>query len=178
VRRLRAPRRLRETRGFTLVELLVVMAITGVVFAAVSMLLLRGVSAESHESTTFQNQSDARVALDRMRLDVRCASAVSGTSASITLTLPAACGAGPVTWCTAATGTQFALYRLVGAGACTAGVRRAQYLTQGGIFTITQHSPTTLATVAVLLPISRAPGQGGTGYTLQDTLVLRNSTRG
>ena len=101
--------RLAESGGFTLTEMMVVMAILGVIVAGLTQLFLSGSKAEADMSNRFRAQQNARLALDGLRREIHCASAVVGTptTSSLTITLPSYCptnGTGAdtsVTWCTA-----------------------------------------------------------------------------
>lgn len=175
-----APRRGRGESGYSLVELLTVMAILGVVMAALTNIFVTGSKAETDLNVRFQAQQAGRLALDKIRRDVHCASAATSTGSTLTLTMPSGCRSASnttVTWCTSAVATnRWALYRYTGAASCTAGVSWADYLTQSSAFTFTQQSTDTLARVLVLLPVNLTPGKRRT-YSLQDTIYLRNSTR-
>jgi prepilin-type N-terminal cleavage/methylation domain-containing protein len=121
--------------GFTLAEMLVVLAILGVVLAGVTVLLTGALNSQSDQTNRTQAQQDARLGLDRMRREIRCASDIttgSGYPASaVTITLgswcPTAAGATTVTWCTkdkngvtppAAGAQPYTLWRYTGS-ACT-----------------------------------------------------------
>ena len=100
----------------------------------------------------FASQINARIALDQLRREIHCASAVTptGTSASITIMLGIRCpsaGAGTtVSWCTSGTGTRYALYRLSRRRpATTAGKKPADYLTTGTVFSFAAQSTSSLA---------------------------------
>lgn len=84
--------RLRAEHGFTLVELLVVLVILGIVLGGLTQLFTSGTNAEVDQNNRVQAQQQARVGLNKLRSEVRCASAVTVNSASsITLTLPGYC---------------------------------------------------------------------------------------
>ena len=121
--------------GFTLAEMLVVMVILGVVLAGLTVLLTGAMNSQSDQTNRAQAQQDARLGLDRMRREIRCASDIttpSGYPASaVTITLasycPTAAGATTVTWCTkdkdgvappVAGAQPYTLWRYTGA-ACT-----------------------------------------------------------
>ena len=67
---------LRSDGGFTLVELLVTMAILLTVFAAITGAFASGLNAETATERRTQAQLDARQALTRMREDLNCAYAI------------------------------------------------------------------------------------------------------
>jgi prepilin-type N-terminal cleavage/methylation domain-containing protein len=184
-------RRLRRERGYSLVEMLVVMVITGVVMGALMTLFVQASNSEADMNNRFQAQLTARLALDKMRREVHCASVATptGTSSSITLTLPSYCktGSGSITWCTRSVATnRYALYRVVGA-TCTGGVKWADYLTPGSgasacngalcVFNYTAQSASSLADLKVDFPVNIKPSKSVDLYELTDDIVLRNSTR-
>jgi prepilin-type N-terminal cleavage/methylation domain-containing protein len=73
-------RRLRSQSGFTVVELLVTMAVMGIVMGAFGQMLLTSskTSQRVEEQATLQNE--VRVAMDRLSMDLRQATNVNGTS--------------------------------------------------------------------------------------------------
>jgi prepilin-type N-terminal cleavage/methylation domain-containing protein len=135
--------------GFTLTEMLVVLAILGVVLAALTGLFVSATHAESDQTQRGQAQQAARLALDKLRREIHCASTISTPSgypaSSVTITLGSWCsvpgGATTVTWCTKdKTGTAppvvgqqpYTLWRYV-AGSCTGtGTRWASNLVDNG----------------------------------------------
>ena len=72
-------RRLRGDRGYTLVELLVVLAIFTTVVTALVSLFTSGAKAELDMNRRFEAQQNARLALDRMRRELHCASGITAT---------------------------------------------------------------------------------------------------
>jgi prepilin-type N-terminal cleavage/methylation domain-containing protein len=105
----------RSTRGeagYTLIELITVMAIMGVVLAALTTSFAAGINAETGTIRRAQAQQNARLALDRMRVDIHCASAAPAPQENpyggFTLTLtesPDVCpsvttSSSGVQWCT------------------------------------------------------------------------------
>jgi prepilin-type N-terminal cleavage/methylation domain-containing protein len=109
VRARRHARRAAERQdGFTLAEMLVVLAILGLVLAGLTALFTSGLKAQTDQTNRTQAQQDGRLALDKLRREIRCASGISTPSGypapSITITLGTWCpttgGAGAtVTWC-------------------------------------------------------------------------------
>jgi len=184
-------RRLGRKRGYSLVEMLIVMAILGVVMASLTTVFVQATNAEQGMNDRFQAQLTARLALDKMRREVHCASVATptGSSSSVTLTLPSYCktGSGSITWCTRSVATnRYALYRVVGS-TCTGGVKWADYLTPTAsatvcsgalcIFNYTAQSVTSLADLKVDFPVNLRPSKSVELYELTDDIVLRNSTR-
>ena len=64
-------------RGYTLIELLQVTVILGVILGAVTTLFVRASIAEVDMNRRFQAQQEARLAVDRMRREIHCASLVA-----------------------------------------------------------------------------------------------------
>jgi prepilin-type N-terminal cleavage/methylation domain-containing protein len=183
--------RLRGERGYTLVEMLTVMIIMGVVTTALTTVFVQATNSEADMNNRFQAQLTARLALDKMRREVHCASVATptGNSSSVTLTLPSYCktGSGSITWCTRNVATnRYALYRIVGT-TCSGGVKWADYLTPSSsaptcsgalcIFTYTAQSASSLAKLHVDFPVNVNPSKSVETYELADDIVLRNSTR-
>jgi Tfp pilus assembly protein PilW len=171
--------------------MLIVLSITSVVMGALTVLFIQASNAEMDTNNRFQAQQTARLALDKMRREVHCASMAtpSGQSSSITLTLPNYCktGNGSITWCTRNVSTnRYALYRVVGS-TCSGGVKWADYLVPTSsapdcsgalcIFTYTAQSTASLAKLHVDFPVNVKPSKSVELYELADDIVLRNSSR-
>lgn len=167
--------------GYTLMELLVVMAILFVVLTGLVTAFVSGANAELDLNNRFQAQQQARLALDRIRREAHCASTVTIAADSVTFTLPTQAplcptGSGSVVWCTAPVAAlRFELYRTT-TGACTSGVRWADYLTTGAVFSAPQATGS-LKKVGVSFPVDLKPGDAIGAYKLADEVVLRNSAR-
>src|SRR5437763_12768316 len=101
-------RRLAAADGYTLVELLIVVSILGVILAGVANMLVSGQRAEKDTSARVRAQGSARVAVDRLEYEARCASYASilNSGAGIALTMPATCphAAGNIDWCASSGG--------------------------------------------------------------------------
>lgn len=132
----RVVRRARDPRGYTLVELLVVMAILGTVVGALATSFASGMVQEVDQVRREQAYARARIALQRMRVDLHCASGVTGVTdnayGGFTLTLtennvgesgwcagviPSTSPSSGVQWCTIpdpASPARFKLYRYLG----------------------------------------------------------------
>jgi prepilin-type N-terminal cleavage/methylation domain-containing protein len=184
-------RRLLAERGYSLVEMLTVLVIMGIVMTSLTTVFVQASNSETDMNNRFQAQLTAKLALDKVRREVHCATVVTptGLSSSVTITLPSYCktGSGSITWCTRSNGTnRYALYRVVGT-TCTGGVMWADYLVptsnatvSGGalqIFNYTAQSTSSLAKLHVDFPVNVKPSKTVELYELMDDIVLRNSTR-
>lgn len=162
--------------GYTLVELIGVMVILGIIIAALTTLFVSGTRAELNANHLFQAQQNARLALDRIRRELHCASAVSSPNGvpvtSVTVTLPAGC---PPTEISVTYSTQ-----LVSANRWQ--LRRgslvvADYLTNDDVFTYYVPASGTLGRLRVDFPVNIRPAEGFKEWRLIDDIVLRNTTR-
>jgi prepilin-type N-terminal cleavage/methylation domain-containing protein len=191
MRRLRLLRAFRGERGYSLIEMLIVLSIMSVVMGALTTVFVQASNSELDMNNRFQAQQESRLALDKMRREVHCGSVATpaGSSSSVTLTLPAYCktGSGSITWCTRNISTnRYALYRVVGA-TCSGGVKWADYLVPTSsatvcsgtlcIFTYVAQSTSSLAKLHVDFPVNVKPSKSVELYELADDIVLRNSTR-
>ena len=97
-------RRLAEPEdGFTLPEMLVVLAILGIVLLAMTQLFIGAVKAQIDQTSRVNGQQDARIVLDKLRRELHCGSALTYNSASsVTVTLPSYCPSSPKTTLSAA----------------------------------------------------------------------------
>lgn len=173
----RVGRLLASERGYTLIELLQVTVILGVVMGAIMVLFVNATTAEVDMNRRFQAQQNARVAVDRMRREIHCASAISpaGVTASISVTLPAQCpSAGGsqinVTYETfSAAANRFQLRRN--------GVAIADYITAPNAFTYTAPTQQKLGILRVDLPVNIDQAQTHKTWRLTSDIVLRNTKR-
>jgi prepilin-type N-terminal cleavage/methylation domain-containing protein len=189
----RVRERLSSESGYSLIELLMVLMILGTVIGALVTVFVDGSNAEANINSRFQAQLNARLALDKLRREVHCASAVTPTAAtptqSVTVTLPTPAagaspcpsGSGAFTWRTCSvSASRYAFFRIPGTdAACGAAgaVRWADYLVTAEAFpspTIYAATSTSRARLHVSLSVNPRPTKPGT-YTLTDDLVLRNS---
>ena len=188
---------MRDERGYTLVELLVVIVILGVVMEGLTTMFVTASNAEVDMNKRFQAQQTARVALDKVRRETHCASDAGSTAANtqvslVTLSIATYCktysGSATVTWCTRASSTSgYALYRINASSAtCTGGVKWADNLQAtstapacGGALCIFnyQTQSSMLARLHIDLPVNAQPKKSTEAYELVDDLVLRNSVR-
>jgi prepilin-type N-terminal cleavage/methylation domain-containing protein len=190
----RCTRRLSAEGGYSLIELLTVLAILGVVMGGLTTVFASATSAEADMNNRFQAQQAARIGLDKLRREVHCASSATpagSDTSSVTLTLPSYCktysGNASVTWCTRSVSTnRYALYRANGA-ACSGGIKWADFLAPTStaavcsgalcVFNYTAQTTTSLGKLHVDFPINPKPARTVDTYELTDDLVLRNTTR-
>ena len=168
---------LRGQRGYALTELLTVLAILTIVLGGLTALFVSATRAEVDMRKRFEAQQDARLAMDALRREVHCASAITPTvpSSTVTLTLPSGCptGSGSVTWRTQNVGTsRYELWRDSG----TTSKRYADYLTLANAFTYTAATTDKRARLHVEFPVDIDLGDTIPSYKLADDLVLRNTS--
>ena len=187
-------RRIAAEDGYSLTELIVVLAILGTVLGALTALFVSGSRAELDMNERFQAQQNARLALTKMRRDVHCASSATVTATTtglpatttysrVVLPMPAVavggCKTATVSWCIAQLGSgRFGLFRREGTTCGTGDLKFADHLTIANAFVATPRSTNSLATLAVDFGVDVDPKDSRAAYRLQDTLALRRSGRG
>jgi hypothetical protein len=166
-----------------------VMAIMTVVMGGLTTLFVQGSNSELDMNRRFQAQQESRVAIDKLRREIHCASVgattpASGAAAKVTLTLPGQCptavGAAQtdVSWCTVSVSAgRWALYRNVGTSCDATGTMWADYLTEANVFQYQVAGSSSLARLRVNIPVDLKPGDATPVYALCDQIVLRNSSR-
>ena len=182
---MKARGRLADGSGFTLSEMLVVLAILSIVLAAMAQLFVSAMRTEVDQTKRFQAQQEGRLALDALRREIHCANAVSPTTGfpvtSITITLGSYCTTSGgsvvnVLWCTTGSSAPYSLWRTTQV-TCTGGVKKAGFLTTNLVFTGLSHPSGERAKLSIRLPIDAYSAAGGGLYELQDDIVLRNTSR-
>jgi prepilin-type N-terminal cleavage/methylation domain-containing protein len=173
----RLGRLLASERGYTLIELLQVTVILGVVLGAIMVLFVNATNAEADMNRRFQAQQGARIAVDRMRREIHCSSAITptGAAASITVTLPSQCpGAGgaqvDITYDTSLVATNRYVLR-------RNGVTVADYVTSANAFNYTAPTQQKLGILRVDLPVNVKPTETHKTWRLVSDIVLRNTKR-
>jgi len=161
-----------------LVELLTVTMILGVVLSGLTAVFVSAMNSQVDMNRRFTAQQEARVAVDKMRRELHCASDVTptGTSSSITVTLPGQC---PTAVAHALTTVVYDT-QLVSAGRYRlrrAGVGIADYVTIGAVFTYSSPEAGKRRTLHVDLPVNVKPNQTGKTWRLVADVVLRNTDR-
>jgi prepilin-type N-terminal cleavage/methylation domain-containing protein len=190
--------------GYTLIELVVVMAILGVVVGGIVTLFAAGINADADQTRRYQSQEDGRVSVDRLRRDVHSSCAISNPDvyntweSSATLYFRSdncVSGSHSVSWCTAGSGNNYTLTRYASSTCSGSGARLAQFLTTNQIFLYlppnahvttlgggaggiaTTDGSYLLPRLHVDLQINRKPSNPHDAYRLVDDVVFRNSTR-
>jgi prepilin-type N-terminal cleavage/methylation domain-containing protein len=189
-----AQRRLAAERGYSLSEMLVVLAIIGIVLGALTQLFVSASTAQVDMTRRFEAQQDMRLALDKLRREIHCASAVTGAppTSSMTVALGSYCptngtaAAAQITWCTKdkngnpppGAGAPYSLWRYLGTTCSGTGQKWGDDLTTGQVFTgwIAPGSGT-LGKLSVDLPVDLTPNDAKQRYELNDDIVLRNTPR-
>jgi prepilin-type N-terminal cleavage/methylation domain-containing protein len=172
-------RRLGGQAGYSMLELLIVTVILGTVIGAVTTLFVQASNAEFDMNRRFAAQQSARVAIDKMRREIHCASAITptGTSSSISVTLPSQCptSGGSLTTVTydmnqVVAGQRYTLRRN--------SVVVADFSTLQNAFNYTAPVATTsLGKLTVTLPINTKPSDTSKQWKLVADMVLRNTSR-
>ena len=172
-------RRFAGQAGYSMLELLMVMVILGTVIGALTTLFVQASNAEFDMNRRFQAQQAARVAIDRMRREIHCASAITptGAASSISVTLPSQCpSAGGVQ-----TTVTYDTNQIVAGQRYT--LRRnnvilADYSTLQNAFNYTAPvAGVSLGKLTVTLPINTKPSDPGKQWKVVADMVLRNTTR-
>jgi prepilin-type N-terminal cleavage/methylation domain-containing protein len=193
-----------QEEGYSLVELVVVMAVLGVILGGIVTLFASGINADADQTRRYQAQSDARVSLDRMRREIHAACTVSNpttynaTETSITLYFASdtcASGSHTVSWCTTGSGNRYALYRIVSSSCTGATQKFADYLITNAVFIYlppnshiatlgggaggisTQDGSSTLPRLHVDLQVNRKPARSRDLFRLVDDIAFRNGPR-
>jgi prepilin-type N-terminal cleavage/methylation domain-containing protein len=188
---LRCLARVEREDGFSLIEMVVVMMILSVVLAGLTTIFVSGSNAELDINRRYQAQQEARLALDRIRSDIHCASAAQaqtiGSYPGAKLAVGNCYSSTPtVSWCAVLVTSTPARYQVWRSTAtsniCTSSdatrVLVADYLTtSSNVFTTSTVPYQGLETVGVDFRVSVNPTTGHDVYELKDSIVAGNSTR-
>ncbi len=197
-------RRAFEQAGYTLIETLVTMTLLVIVIGAIADGFTSASKTQTDQTALANDQESARLALDRLRRDIHCASAASATERTsgvptdgytLNLTVnPNQClavtagssagvlGSDGVQWCTVpinGSTNRYALYRTV-VSSCDAvdAVFQVDYVTEPEVWQVVCGANlSNLETVKVDLAVNRDINtRPGRTYALQDRISLRNDT--
>jgi len=197
-------RRLSAQAGYTLVELLVVMALLGVVMGALADGFASASKTETDEVARADDQESAREVLERMRTDIHCASGAeaqptldslgnpTGTGYTLQLSVTqnqcagVTTGSNGVQWCSVSVGgstTRYAVYRTTSGNCGPAdALFEVDYITSygsitgGNFWSLPSCSTGRLQAVTVNLPVNRTPlTRPDATYDLTDTIAMRNA---
>jgi prepilin-type N-terminal cleavage/methylation domain-containing protein len=185
----RLARHVRGQRGYTLIELVAVLAIFLMIVTALVSLFTSGAKAELDLNRRFEAQQNARLALDKIRRELHCSDGVTATPnvavTSISVSMPAQCPAAQGVATTI-------VYDTVSLGSSRWQLRRtkdgvsipiADYIVStsavpnGAVFTYSPQTATTRALLHVDLPVNVYPNEGWKQWRLVDDIVLRNTLR-
>ena len=83
-------RRLRDERGYSLIELIMVCTLLSIVLGAVTIIMVNGSRVQVDLNSRFQAQSSARIALNEFRGDAHnaCTATVAAGQTSVTFSIP------------------------------------------------------------------------------------------
>jgi Tfp pilus assembly protein PilW len=197
VARLRA--RLAQEEGMTLIELLWTLGILAFVMSGIIAVFISGLRSEFDMNQRFEAQQEARLALQRIRTDLRSACTESLSTKLVTndTVLLGFCSnstttwsSTPVsyaTWCARSEGgtpVHYGLFREdandpnVCATPAGTGIREADWLTTGSVFTCAVTPVGARPELTVSVPVDADPTKAGGVYQLSDTIMLRNAAGG
>lgn len=172
-------------RGYTLVEMVIVMMILGVVITGLTTIFVSGSNAELALNRRFQAQQQARQALDAIRTDLHCATAAQVSGMWLKISEPN-CQTTNVTWCPLASTTlptRFALYRTTNttASRCSSSdtlktIEADDLVNSTGLWTFSAPDGY-LELIAVDFKVSANTATNRDVFELKDALVARNSWR-
>jgi prepilin-type N-terminal cleavage/methylation domain-containing protein len=180
-------RRLAAQGGYTLSELLVVLAILGIVVGALAGIFTSALKAEVDMNRKFRAQQGARFALGKLRRELHCAQQayVAPLGAAVTIVSAvsaktAYCRPGQATWCVLAISgppARYGLFRKDGATCDAAGVRVTDFLTSTAVFTLMAPVSGSRGRVAVDLRVDVDSKTLARRYRLYDEITMRGSAR-
>ena len=174
-----SPPSARDEGGYSLVEMIAVLAILTTVLTSLTALFVSGLRTETDLNKRVEAQQHARIAADRMRREVHCASdVIVTTAAKITVRLPSHCPTAvggvvtDVVYETAIVPGYTNRYTLK-----RAGVVVADYLTVPNVFSYVAASASSLGKLHLNVPINVRPNEGWKTWSLETDIVLRNTQR-
>ena len=173
VRGIRA-RLVREERGFTIVELLVVMVLLGILLGVLVDVFVSGTRTAYVTNSNLNAQQDIRTGLSRLEYEGRCGSSATilNGGAGVSFTLPTVCShvSPAVSWCVASG----VLTRYLASTCTGAGQPFARSITSPTPFSL-QAGTGDLQEVLVNLA-ANPTGMPAGGFSVTDAITLRNSS--
>jgi Tfp pilus assembly protein PilW len=174
-----------DAAGYSVVELLTTMSILSVILGGLVSVFVAGSNADADLNRRYQAQTDARIAMDKLRREVHRACNVGAGWTSTQITFYFLGGAGcvadsqSVSWCVTGSGSRFALYRIQAASCTGATLKYADYLVSSSVFSVVAGDATNhaLSRLHVDLNINRTPTKTVNAYHLADDIAFRNFTR-
>ena len=122
--------------------MLVVLAILGIVLSGLTVLFTSAMRSQTDQTKRVNAQQDVRVALDQLRRELRCGSALAYNSASsVTVTLPSYCRSAPSTTLSANVTLPSATIAVAGTSSFNAGTNTISFGSSGTV-TCTAKTPT------------------------------------
>jgi type II secretory pathway pseudopilin PulG len=192
-------RRLRQELGYSAVELIMVMAILGLVVGGITSAFVSGSKAQVDLSRRFEGQQNARLALASLRRSIHtaCSASVPQTGRLYLYAFDQIKDQKPLcetnpndVWCTYASLNNSARYRLFEVtgtnvscpGTAPTNIFKADFLTTNALFTVNAPLTGQRASVSVTLPVNTNRASSATTlvdrYELRDTIVVRNGPTG
>jgi prepilin-type N-terminal cleavage/methylation domain-containing protein len=171
--------RLHSESGFTLVELIVTMAILGILMTGIVNVFVSGVRASADANARMTSQQNVRLAFDRLEYDARCAQQATllSSGAGVKLTVPSQCAHsnGTITWCVSSGW----LVRILGS-TCTGSMQKfVSNVTTTAPFSC--YAPTgtnpPLPQLLVTLTVNTT-ARASDKTTATDTITMRNASAG
>ncbi len=168
-------RRAAQEDGFTLVELLVVVACLGFIMAGLANIFVSGARTQTVLDSEINAQQSIRLALDRIEFEGRCASSATIVSSGggVSFTLPSQCShaSGIATWCVVS-----GVLERFGTASCSGtGTTFVRYLTSATPFALNIVTGDLPQLVVSL--VANPSGQANDSAAVTDTITLRNAPR-
>lgn len=166
--------RAREERGFTLVELLIVMIVLTIIMTGIVNSFVSGTRAAYVANSNLSAQQSIQTALSRLEYEGRCGSSATilNSGAGVSFTLPTVCShvSPAVSWCVASG----VLTRYLATTCTGAPESFARYITSPTPFSL-QADTGDLQEVLVDLRANPTGSSTG-GFSVTDSITLRNSS--
>jgi Tfp pilus assembly protein PilW len=167
---------LADEQGVTMVELLVATVLMAIVLVGVVNVFISGGRAGADANARLGAQQNARLALDRLEFEGRCATTATlvSSGAGIAFSIPAWCShaTGNVSWCVASG----VLTRHATADCTGAGQPFVASITSATPFSLPTPASGSLPALAINLTADNS-NDPRTAVRLTDLVTLRNATR-